>query len=53
MQIHHQKHHNAYVTNLNLSMTKLEEAKSKNDISGIISLQQAIKFNGYYIFSLR
>ena len=46
MQIHHSKHHNAYVTNLNLSMTKLEEAISKKDTSSIISLQQAIKFNG-------
>ena len=54
MQIHHSKHHNAYVTNLNLSMTKLEEATAKGDtqslsfnrITAIISLQQAIKFNG-------
>jgi Fe-Mn family superoxide dismutase len=40
MQIHHGKHHNAYVTNLNLSLTKLEEATAKKDTSGIISLQQ-------------
>lgn len=46
MQIHHSKHHNAYVTNLNLGMTKLEEAVAKGDTSSIISLQQAIKFNG-------
>jgi Fe-Mn family superoxide dismutase len=46
MQIHHQKHHAAYVTNLNIATTKLEEAQAKGDISSIISLQQAIKFNG-------
>ena len=46
MQIHHSKHHNAYVTNLNLAMTKLEEATAKGDTSSIIALQQAIKFNG-------
>ena len=46
MQIHHQKHHAAYVANLNVATVKLEEAQAKGDISSIISLQQAIKFNG-------
>lgn len=27
MQLHHQKHHNAYVTNLNVAMDKLDDAK--------------------------
>jgi Fe-Mn family superoxide dismutase len=27
MQLHHQKHHNAYVTNLNVAMDKLGDAK--------------------------
>jgi Fe-Mn family superoxide dismutase len=46
MQIHHSKHHNAYVTNLNIGMEKLEDAKAKNDINAILSLQQGLKFNG-------
>lgn len=46
MQIHHQKHHAAYVANFNISSVKLEEATHKGDISSIISLQQAVKFNG-------
>jgi superoxide dismutase, Fe-Mn family len=46
MQLHHQKHHAAYVTNFNVANAKLEEAQQKGDISSIISLQQAIKFNG-------
>jgi Fe-Mn family superoxide dismutase len=46
MQIHHTKHHNTYVNNLNASMEKLEEATAKGDVAGIIALQQAIKFNG-------
>ena len=46
MQIHHSKHHNAYVTNYNIAVTKLEEAVTKGDTSSIISLQQAVKFNG-------
>jgi superoxide dismutase, Fe-Mn family len=46
MKIHHSKHHAAYVTNLNVSNEKLGEAQYKGDVSGVIALQQAIKFNG-------
>lgn len=46
MQLHHSKHHQTYVTNLNNFSQQLEEASSKGDISKIVSLQQAIKFNG-------
>jgi Fe-Mn family superoxide dismutase len=46
MQIHHSKHHNAYVTNLNLAMAKLDECTHKGDVAGVISAQAAIKFNG-------
>lgn len=46
MEIHHSKHHAAYVSNLNIFTEKLQDAQAKNDTSAIISLQQAIKFNG-------
>lgn len=46
MQLHYTKHHNAYVTNLNAALEKYHEAESKGDISAMIGLQQAIKFNG-------
>lgn len=46
MQLHHSKHHAAYVNNLNLATVKLEEALHKNDTTAIINLQQNIKFNG-------
>ena len=46
MEIHHQKHHNTYVTNLNVAYEKLQEAEAKNDVSTIIGLQGALKFNG-------
>jgi len=46
MQLHHQKHHNTYVTNLNVAEEKLQEAIAKNDTSAIIALQPALKFNG-------
>lgn len=46
MQIHHSKHHQTYVTNLNALNEKLEEAVHKGNVSQIITLQQGIKFNG-------
>lgn len=45
MQLHHSKHHQAYVTNGNIAMEKLAEAQQKNDVGAVIGLQQAIKFN--------
>ena len=46
MQIHHQKHHAAYVSNLNLALEKFEEARSKDDLNTQVALQSQIKFNG-------
>lgn len=46
MQLHHQKHHQAYVTNLNIAVEKAEDAAAKNDLQSLITLQKQIKFNG-------
>ncbi|XP_071444471.1 superoxide dismutase [Mn], mitochondrial isoform X2 [Hetaerina americana] len=46
MQLHHSKHHATYVNNLNVAEEKLSEAKAKNDVSAIIALAPALKFNG-------
>ncbi|XP_063706752.1 superoxide dismutase [Mn], mitochondrial [Culicoides brevitarsis] len=46
MELHHSKHHQAYVTNYNAAAEQLQEAVAKNDTSKIISLGQALKFNG-------
>lgn len=46
MELHHQKHHNAYVTNLNAAEEQLQDAVAKKDVSKIIQLGNAIKFNG-------
>lgn len=46
MEIHHSKHHNTYVTNLNATLEKLDGAVSSGDVSGIIGLEGALKFNG-------
>lgn len=46
MQLHHNKHHAAYVNNLNATEDKYLEALQKGDISTQIALQPALKFNG-------
>eukprot|EP00834_Sanchytrium_tribonematis_P006077 NODE_417_length_7834_cov_0.489334.p6 type:complete len:137 gc:universal NODE_417_length_7834_cov_0.489334:5833-5423(-) len=46
MEIHHSKHHQAYVTNLNNAEKSLEGAQAKGDITAQIALQSALKFNG-------
>lgn len=46
MEIHYTKHHNAYVTNLNIALEKYADAERKGDVEAMIALQGAIKFNG-------
>jgi len=46
MELHHSKHHQAYVTNLNNALQAHVTAVTSNDIAGQIALQQTIKFNG-------
>jgi superoxide dismutase, Fe-Mn family len=46
MELHHSKHHKAYVTNLNAALEKYKEAEAKNDLKTCLSLESAIAFNG-------
>ncbi|KAI5814190.1 Manganese/iron superoxide dismutase [Pyronema omphalodes] len=46
MKLHHDKHHQAYVTNLNAATLAHIEALKNNDIKAEIVLQSVIKFNG-------
>ncbi|KAK3297140.1 Manganese/iron superoxide dismutase [Chaetomium fimeti] len=46
MELHHSKHHQAYVTNLNKALESHVAAVASDDVAGQIALQQVIKFNG-------
>ncbi|KAL2162913.1 hypothetical protein VTH06DRAFT_6749 [Thermothelomyces fergusii] len=46
MELHHSRHHQAYVTNLNRAVEAHAAAAAQGDVAGQIALQQAIKFNG-------
>lgn len=46
LQLHHQKHHNGYVGNLNTALEKYAEAEKQGDLETMISIQPFIRFNG-------
>ncbi len=45
MELHHDKHHGAYVTNANGLLERLEEARAKEDFSGAPALERGLAFN--------
>jgi Fe-Mn family superoxide dismutase len=46
MTLHHDKHHQAYVTGLNAAEENLAKLQASADVKGQIGLQAALKFNG-------
>ena len=46
MEVHHTKHHQAYVTNLNAALASYADAEQANDVQKMISLQPALRFHG-------
>jgi len=54
MQLHHDKHHRAYVSGANDALDGLAEARAKNDFSKIATLERALAFNvsGHVLHSL-
>src|SRR5262245_52467571 len=54
MQLHHGKHHKAYVDKANETLEKLDEAREKNDTSRLAGLERALAFNlsGHVLHSI-
>lgn len=46
MELHHSKHHAAYVTNLNSALNTLHTASAQGDVAAQIALQPALRFHG-------
>ncbi|MEO7121933.1 MAG: superoxide dismutase [Lacisediminihabitans sp.] len=45
MQLHHDKHHQAYVTGANTAITKLAEVRDSGDFANINKLEKDLAFN--------
>jgi Fe-Mn family superoxide dismutase len=54
VELHHDKHHAAYVTGANTTLEKLQEAREKNDFSAIVGLEKTLAFNlsGHILHSI-
>jgi Fe-Mn family superoxide dismutase len=54
MQLHHDKHHKAYVDNANKAIEKLMEVRSKGDFTTIAALERTLAFNvsGHILHSI-
>lgn len=46
MELHHSRHHQAYVTNLNKALNDMDDAIRSHDLDRQITLQSAVNFNG-------
>jgi Fe-Mn family superoxide dismutase len=54
MELHHARHHQAYVTGANTVMEKLEEAREKRDFSAVTMLEKNLAFHlsGHILHSI-
>ncbi len=54
LEIHHGKHHAAYVNGLNQTLERLAEARAREDFAAIVGLENALAFNlsGHVLHSL-
>ena len=54
MELHHDKHHAAYVKGANSALEKLDEARAKDDFTRVAAVEKALAFNlsGHVLHSL-
>ena len=54
LELHHDKHHAAYVAGANTTLEKLAEARDKNDFGAIVGLEKTLAFNvsGHVLHSI-
>ena len=54
LELHHDKHHAAYVAGANTTLDKLAEARSKEDFGGVVGLEKTLAFNlsGHVLHSI-
>jgi superoxide dismutase, Fe-Mn family len=54
LELHHDKHHAAYVSGANTTLEKLEEARNSGDFGGIVGLEKTLAFNvsGHVLHSI-
>ena len=54
LELHHDKHHAAYVKGANDTLEKIAEARDKGDFGGIVGLEKTLAFNlsGHILHSL-
>lgn len=54
VELHHDKHHNAYVTGANQTLEKLADARDKGEFGAIVGLEKTMAFNvsGHVLHSI-